>query len=428
MKRTNLVLSLVVVCTTKDKQYYRTRKKQNINKGGKPVAIQELKSGIYSVGVRDWSRRLFDELIPLPDGTSYNSYLLKGTEKIALIDSVDTSKGEELLANLKTLGLTHIDYVICNHAEQDHSGSIPAVLGAYPMAKVVTNEKCRGFLQDLMHIPTERFITINDGETLSLGNWTLEFVFTPWVHWPETMGTFLREEGIFFSCDFFGSHMATSHLFVHDEHKVVADAKRYFAEIMMPFRSFIRKNIVRVEQLGVKMIAPSHGPVYDKPALIIDAYKDWVSDRVTNTVVLAYVSMHGSTEKMAYHLTDALIQKGIEVKVFNLTHTDSGDLAMALVDAATVVLGSSTVLGGPHPAAVYAATLLNALKPKVKFASIFGSYGWGGRTVEVITANISNLKVELIEPVLHKGDPTGTEFSKLDQMADAIAERHKTLG
>jgi len=391
------------------------------------VAIQELKSGIYSVGVRDWSRRLFDELIPLPDGTSYNSYLIKGSEKIALIDSVDVPKGDELLANLKSLGLTTLDYVISNHAEQDHSGSIPAVLAAYPMAKVVTNEKCQGFLQDLLQIQTEKFITVTDGETLSLGDRTLEFVFTPWVHWPETMSTYLREDQILFSCDFFGSHLATSNLFVHNESKVLDDAKRYYAEIMMPFRSIIRKNIAKVEKLGIQYIAPSHGPVYDKPALIIDAYKDWVSDRVSNTVVLAYVSMHGSTEKMAYHLTDALINRGIEVKVFNLTQTDLGNLAMALVDAATIILGSSTVLAGPHPAAVYAATLVNALKPKIKFASVFGSFGWGGRTVEVITANMSNLKVELIEPVMHKGDPTGKDFMKLDHMADEIAARHKTL-
>ncbi len=391
------------------------------------MAIQELKSGIYSVGVRDWSRRLFDELIPLPDGTSYNSYLIKGSEKIALIDSVDVPKGDELLANLKSLGLTTLDYVISNHAEQDHSGSIPAVLAAYPMAKVVTNEKCQGFLQDLLQIQTEKFITVTDGETLSLGDRTLEFVFTPWVHWPETMSTYLREDQILFSCDFFGSHLATSNLFVHNESKVLDDAKRYYAEIMMPFRSIIRKNIAKVEKLGIQYIAPSHGPVYDKPALIIDAYKDWVSDRVSNTVVLAYVSMHGSTEKMAYHLTDALINRGIEVKVFNLTQTDLGNLAMALVDAATIILGSSTVLAGPHPAAVYAATLVNALKPKIKFASVFGSFGWGGRTVEVITANMSNLKVELIEPVMHKGDPTGKDFMKLDHMADEIAARHKTL-
>jgi flavorubredoxin len=255
----------------------------------------------------------------------------------------------------------------------------------------------------------------------------LEFIFTPWVHWPETLCTYLREEKILFSCDFFGSHLATSELFVKDAPKVIEDARRYFAEIMMPFRVAIRKNVQKIEVLDIEYIAPSHGPVHDRPGVIIDAYKDWISDRVENTVVLAYVSMHGSTGKMASYLSDVLIDRGIEVKLFNLTETDIGQLAMALVDAATIVLGTPTVLASPHPAAVYAAALANALKPKVKYAGVFGSYGWGGQTVDVIINNMKNLKVEFLEPVLTKGFPLEEDFRKLDRMADEIAVRHKEL-
>jgi flavorubredoxin len=391
------------------------------------VAVHELKPGIYTVGANDWDRRLFDELIPLPDGTSYNSYLVKGKEKTAVIDAVDPPKSGEWLANIKKLGVGTIDYIISNHAEQDHSGAIPDLLAQFPGAKVVTNDKCKGFLQDLLLIPAEKFITVKDGETLSLGGRTLEFIFTPWVHWPETLCTYLREDKILFSCDFFGSHLAGSDLFVKDAPKVIADAKRYFAEIMMPFRVAIRKNVQKIETLDMVYIAPSHGPVYDKPGIIINAYKDWISDRVENTVVLAYVSMHGSTDKMASYLSDALIDRGIEVKFFNLTETDIGQLAMSLVDAATIVLGTPTVLASPHPAAVYAATLANALKPKVKYASVFGSYGWGGQTVDTIINNMKNLKVEFLEPVLTKGFPLEADFRKLDQMADEIAARHKEL-
>lgn len=391
------------------------------------MAVHELKPGIYAVGVNDWDRRLFDELIPLPDGTSYNSYLVKGSDKTAVIDAVDPPKSGEWISNIKKLGISTIDYIISNHAEQDHSGAIPDLLARFPGAKVVTNDKCKGFLEDLLSIPAEKFITIQDGETLSLGNRTLEFIFTPWVHWPETLCTYLREDKILFSCDFFGSHLAASGLFVKDAQKVVEDAKRYFAEIMMPFRVAIRKNVQKIETLDVAYIAPSHGPVHNRPGIIINAYKDWISDRVENLVVLAYVSMHGSTGKMASYLCDALIDRGIEVKFFNLTKTDIGQLAMSLVDAATIVLGTPTVLASPHPAAVYAAVLANALKPKVKYAAVFGSYGWGGQTVEIIKNNMKNLKVELLEPVLTKGFPLEADFRELDRMADEIATRHREL-
>jgi flavorubredoxin len=391
------------------------------------MAVQEITTNVYSVGARDWDRRLFDELIPLPDGTSYNAYLILGSEKTALIDSVDPTKKHELVSNLKKVGVDHIDYVISNHAEQDHSGVIPDILDLFPDAVAVTNEKCKAFLKNLLLIDEEKFITVQDGETLSLGDKTLEFRLTPWVHWPETMVSYLREDKILFSCDFFGSHLATGHLFVQDEHKVVEDAKRYYAEIMMPFRTAIRKNIETIETLDIKYIAPSHGPVYDNPRVIVEAYKDWVSDRLENVVLVAYVSMHGSTRHMVDYLVEKLMEKGIEVKPFNLTQTDLGDLAMALVDAATVVIGTPTVLVGAHPAAVYAASLVNVLKPKTKYAAIIGSYGWGGRAVETVKNNLNNLKVELLEPVLIKGHPVKEDFNALDNLANQIAARHKEL-
>ena len=233
------------------------------------MAIRELKGDIYSVGAIDWDRRLFDELIPLPDGTSYNSYLIKGSEKTALIDTVDPTKGYELIGNLKKLDVKNIDYVISNHAEQDHSGSIPKILELYPDATVVTNPKCKDFLKDLLLIPEDKFIAVNDGDTLSLGNKTLEFILAPWVHWPETMFTYLKEDKILFTCDFLGSHLATSDLFVADEAKVYESAKRYYAEIMMPFRTSIKKHLERIKGIEVEIAATSHGPIYKRPEFIL---------------------------------------------------------------------------------------------------------------------------------------------------------------
>ncbi|MHC4462237.1 MAG: FprA family A-type flavoprotein [Planctomycetota bacterium] len=389
--------------------------------------MRQLKPNVYAVGVVDWDRRLFDELIPLPDGTSYNAYLIKGSEKTALIDTVDPTKADVLIDNLIAVGVESIDYIVAHHAEQDHSGSIPDILMLYPDAKVVTNPKCKGMLIDLLNISEDKFITIDDGQTLSLGGKTLQFVYIPWVHWPETLGSYLQEDRIFFSCDFFGSHLATSSLFVDDEAAVYEAAKRYYAEIMMPFRVNIRKNLERIKDLQIDMIAPSHGPIYDKPEFIVDAYKDWVSDQVKNEVVLPYISMHDSTRKMVEHFVDALIERGIKVKQFKLTATDIGKLAISLVDAATVVLGSPTVLTGAHPEVAYAAILANALRPKTKFASIIGSYGWGGRMVEQLTGLLSNLKVEILTLVIAKGHPKYDDFLALDKLADEILAKHKEL-
>ena len=385
----------------------------------------KLAEGVYWVGAIDWDRRLFDSLIPLPDGTSYNSYVIEGSEKTALIDTVDPTMQDVLMNQLNRLGIKNIDYVVANHAEQDHSGTLPRVLERYPEAKVVATPRCKDMLIDLLMIREEKFIAVNDKETISLGDRTLEFIHAPWVHWPETMLTYLREDKILFPCDFFGSHLATSDLYVTDEGQVYEAAKRYYAEIMMPFRTNIQKNLEKIEDYVIDIIAPSHGPVYDKPEFILKAYHSWVFDEPKNIVVLPYISMHGSTHKMVEYLVEALAQRGVTVKQFDLTVTDIGKLAMALVDAATVVIGTPTVLAGPHPNVVYAAFLANALRPKLRFVSVIGSYGWGGKAVEQLAAMLPNLKVEILEPVLCKGFPKEDDFKALDSLATAIAQKHK---
>jgi len=389
--------------------------------------IRELKKNIYAVGVQDWDRRLFDELIPLPHGTSYNSYLIKGSQKTALIDSADPAKYQELLDNLAEHHLEQVDYLVCDHAEQDHSGSIGFLAEKYPKAIVVTNEKCKGFLMDLLHIPEVRFQVVKDGETLSLGDKTLEFILAPWVHWPETMFSYLREDRILFSCDFLGSHLATTDIFACDD-TVLEGAKRYFAEIMMPFRSSIVKHLQKLDTMDIELIAPSHGPVYKKPFFIVDAYKEWSSEQVKNEVVIPWVSMHGSTEAMVKHLTEALVKKGIAVKPFNLTKTDLGELAASLVDAATVIVATSTALVGPHPQGLYAAALVGALRPKTKFLGIIGSYGWGSKAVETIKSLVTNVKAELLEPVYIKGAPKKEDFEALDKLAEEILNKHRSIG
>jgi len=390
------------------------------------MQARQVKKNVYWVGAIDWDRRLFDALIPLPDGTSYNAYLVQGSQKVALIDTVDPSMTDVLMTYLGDVPV--IDYVIANHAEQDHSGSISCVLAKYPGAKVVTTPKGRDILTALLLIPEDNFIIVSDGEILSLGDKTLEFIHAPWVHWPETMLTYLREDKILFPCDLFGSHLATTELYVADEGQVYEAAKRYFAEIMMPFRTSIEKHLERLNSYKIDIIAPSHGPMYDRPSFILEAYRSWVFDPPKNIVVLPYISMHGSTQEMVEYFVGALTDRGVTVKQFNLTATDIGKLAMALVDAATLVIGTPTVLVGPHPNVAYAALLANALRPRLQFISIIGSYGWGSKAVEQLTSMIPNLKAEALTPVLSKGFPSEEDFKALDNLASTIAEKHKALG
>ncbi len=388
----------------------------------RPVA-----GGVWWVGAVDWDRRLFDSLIPLPEGTSYNAYLVRGDEKTALIDTVDPSMADVLFSRLADAGAERIDYIVSNHSEQDHSGMIPRVLERHPGAKVVATEKARGFLADLLEIPGDRVLAVKDGERLSLGGLTLEFLHCPWVHWPETMLTWIPERRILFPCDLFGSHLATGELFADDPVEVLPAAKRYYAEILMPFRSAFEKNLARIEALDPAMIAVSHGPVYRNPKVILEAYREWVSAPPRNMAVVAYVSMHDSTKRMAAHLVDALLRRGVRAEQFDLAGADIGKLAMLLVDAATVVVGTPVVNGGAHPQAAYAAVLANILKPKARFLSVIGSYGWGGKAVEQIQALVPNLKVEVLPPVLCKGRPKAADLEALDRLAEDVAQRHKGL-
>lgn len=388
------------------------------------MVVRTIVENVFSIGVIDWDRRLFDNLIPLPEGTSYNSFLIKGNSKTALIDTVDPGFEEEFITNLIKLGCDRIDAVIINHAEQDHSGSLPIVLELFPSATVYCTEKCSELLASLLDVPENRIKIIKSGDSLDLGGMTLEFIEMPWVHWPETMITYCPEKKILFPCDLFGSHHATSSLFMDNPCLTEILAKRYYAEIMMPFRNSIREYINKILKMDIDIMAPSHGPLHDSPDWIIKKYSEWTSDTVKNIVLIPYVTMHGNTEKMVKILTGLLIERNINVKPFNLIGSDSGRLAMELVDAATVIFAAPTVLFGPHPEMVSTAYLANLVKPKTRYASVIGSFGWGGKTVDTIKSLIPHIKAELLPPVYLKGASGENALKELTALADSIAEKH----
>jgi len=387
---------------------------------------REIVPDVQYVGAPDFDRRLFDALIPLPDGTSYNSYLVRGRDKTALIEAVEPSKLYVLEAYLKDV--PKIDYLVSNHTEQDHSGGIPWVLERYPGIELLSSEPARPMLTDHLGLDAARIRTVADGERLELGGKTLRFIYTPWVHWPETMSTYLEEDRVLFSCDWFGSHIAQTGLFVDDADCIMAEAKRYYAEIMMPFRKVVQKNLDKIKDLEIALIAPSHGPIYRDPRSIIQAYREWTDDRPLNSVVIPWVTMHGSTALMVERLTAALVERGVAVHPFNMASADIGQLAMALVDAATLVVAAPTVHVGPHPMVFNAVVLANALRPKARFASVIGSYGWAGKMVDMVKAAIPSLKVEFLPTVVAKGLPKQADFEALDALAAAIAAKHKELG
>ena len=389
------------------------------------MIARPIRPGIDWVGAIDWDRRLFDELIPLPDGTSYNAYLVRGSERTALIDTVDPTMRQTLFDQLDTV--PELDVLIVQHVEQDHSGSVPAVLERYPDVQIVSSPKARAMIADHLGVDEDRITPVEDRQTLSLGDRTLEFIHAPWVHWPETMLTYLREDRVLFTCDLFGSHLATNDLFSVDRNRVFEAAKRYYAEIMMPFSNLIRGHLEKLSGLEIDVIAPSHGPVHDDPSWILDAYDHWTNDPPKNLVVLPHVSMHGSTTIMVDHLVGALTERGVHVEMFDMTTTDLGSYAAQLVDAATVVFATPTVLVGPHPNIVFAAYLTGALRPKLKHAAVIGSYGWAGKAAESTQALCANLKAEWLDPVFTRGLPKQETFEQLDVLADAIAERHEGL-
>ncbi|MFP4459888.1 MAG: FprA family A-type flavoprotein [Candidatus Zixiibacteriota bacterium] len=388
---------------------------------------REIRKGIYAVGAIDWDREFFDELIPLPDGTSYNSYLVKGKEKTALIDTVDADFHYELFQALTDLMIDDVDYIVIQHVEQDHSGTLPDALEMFPDAKVLCSKKAADLLKTHLHIEEEKIEIVEDGQKVDLGGKSLEFIMTAWVHWPDTMCTYVKEDKTIFTCDFFGSHLATSSLFVDDQAKVYEAAKRYYAEIMMPFANNIKGHLKKLEPYAIDFIAPSHGPVYNRPEFILDAYKEWSSDKVKNEVIIPFISMHESTKFAVEVLTDTLMAHGIKVIPMNLMTTDTGELAKSLVDAATIVIATPTVLTGPHPHVVCCTYLANALRPKTKFLTAMISYGWGSRALDVIKGLTKNMKAELIDPISIKGMPDEDDIEHIEELAFAIYEKHKKL-
>jgi flavorubredoxin len=387
---------------------------------------------ILEVGAAHPERELFDALMPTPHGTTYNAYLVTGASKTALIDTVDPEKTSQLLKNLEEANVRAIDYLVILHTEQDHSGSTQAILRHFPMARIVAGSKARDLIATHLHIQPDQVMTVGEGDTLDLGGRSLRFVLIPFAHWPDNTMAWLEEEQVLFSNDLFGSHFSTPKAFSTSSAEQRFAAKTYYAEIMMPFRVQIAQYTARVRALKPRLIAPSHGPAWYDPEMILSRYEKWTGPGVKKMVTIPYISMHDSTRQMVEHLATRLSEKGLSVICRDLgSRPDSltletGHFLTDLVDAAAFVFGSPTVLGGPHPNVAYAALLAAAVRPKARCWGLIGSFGWGTKIDAVLASWLDKLPAEKLEPILAKGLPLPEDLLRLDRLADDLAAKIST--
>lgn len=388
-------------------------------------SVPEIARNVFQVGAKDWNRRMFDALISLPQGTSYNSYFVKGEEKTALIDTINPGFEKELGSKINIVSnLEKLDYLIMNHAEPDHANAINYIMEKAPNALFVTTEKGVKMAKLYHELPEARIKVVAEGDSLDLGGKTLHFIEAPWLHWPETMFTYLPEDKILFSCDFFGSHTAQG---VYDEEleDLIPLAKRYFGEIMMPYAKMGAKALGKIKDLDIKIIAPSHGPIYKNPQRILEPYAKWTAGETENKALIIFVSMWGSTARMVNTIAETLLQEGIDVRMYDLSFSDVGDIARELVDSRAIILGAPTVLGGMHPLALYGTYLVKAFNPPAKYGVILGSFGWGGGALKQAGEILVPSKMEIVGTLQVKGRATEEDLKKIEEIGRELAQKMK---
>lgn len=358
----------------------------------------EIKPGIYSVGAVDWNVRSFHGYTT-NRGATYNSYLIID-EKIALIDTVKAPFGEELLERIQEIiDPEKIDYVISNHVEMDHSGAIPVIMNAAKHATLVTSAPSGLKGLQAHYGTTYKYLAVTAGDTISLGKHTLSFVGTPMLHWPDNMVTYCPEEKLLFSNDAFGQHFASSKLF-DDENEfsvVLQEAKKYYANILMPYGMQMQKTLPTVKSLEIEMIAPSHGIVWRSHISdILAKYDEWSKEIPEEKALVIYDSMWHSTEKMAHSIIEGFAKQGIEAKLYDLKENHISDIMTDVLTAKYLAVGSPTLNSNMLPTVAAFLCYLKGLAPKNKKAFAFGSYGWGGQGCAQVEKELKACGFELV--------------------------------
>ena len=388
----------------------------------------QLAKGVYWVGAIDWNVRNFHGY-STHRGTTYNAYLIVD-EKIALIDTVKAPFYDEMAARVHELvPFDKIDYVISNHVEMDHSGSLPMALRDAKNAKLVTLEKFgENGLAKTFHQswPT---IAVKEGSTVDLGKRKLAFIPMPMLHWPDSMCTYLVEYKLLFSMDAFGQHIATSQRFDDevDMGIVMHEASKYYANILMLFGDLIVKAVNKLGGVKIDMIAPSHGIIWRSHIKdIVEAYARWGKGETVAKALVIYDTMWGSTQKMALAILKGMTDEGVDVKLFNLTASDKSDVIKEVLDAKALIIGSPTLNNGIFPSVAEFLCYLKGLKPRNKIGAVFGSHGWGGGAVKAVQQELEQTGVELIDSKLaFKFVPDEAEIQKCIDFGREIAAKIK---
>lgn len=385
-----------------------------------------LKSNIDWVGYVDWTVRDFHGY-STDRGSTYNSYLIRD-EKTALIDAVKAPYAGSLLSNIRALTDSgRVDYVVCNHAEPDHSGGLSAVLQAYPDAAVVCNAKCQEALSRHFDTTKWKWKIVSDGDVISLGQRSLKFIDTPMVHWPESMFTYVPEEKLLFSMDAFGQHYASARRFDDEEpfDVVIAEAKTYYANIIMLYGKQVAKTLEKLSGLDIDMIAPSHGVIWrSKVDTILAAYREWMESKPKAKVLVVYDTMWSSTEKLAIAIMEGAMGQDVEVKLFNVRASNVTVLATEVLDAAAIAFGSPTLNTTLMPQMAAVLTYLKGLKPSGKAGFAFGSYGWAKGGAKDVEEYLKAMKFEILrEPLQVQYVPTPEVLDECRAAGELLAQR-----
>jgi len=380
---------------------------------------------VYWVGAIDWTIRDFHGYTT-PHGSTYNAYLIMADE-ITLIDTVKAPFMDEMLSRIKSVvDPSKIKYIISNHSEMDHSGSLPQVIDLISPKKVFASTIGTKTLKELFHDQRE-IIPVKDGETLSLGNMELTFMETRMIHWPDSMFTYLSKDQFLFSQDAFGMHWATLERF--DDELPAAnleyEAATYYANIVLPYSPVVLKALDKVMATGwkIKIIAPDHGPIWRKDlAGIIELYKQWALQKPTAKAVVVYATMWHSTEKMARAISEALAGAGIQVKLLSMNETHRSEVVYEVLDAGALIVGSPTLNNNILPQMADVMTYLKGLKPANLIGAAFGSYGWSGESVKDLEGLLKEMKVEIAaDAVSVKNVPDSGVLEKCSELGKIIA-------
>ncbi|SEG14666.1 Flavorubredoxin [Caloramator fervidus] len=383
----------------------------------RPFKISE---NVYWVGAIDWNIRNFHGY-STHRGTTYNAYLIID-EKITLIDTVKSHLVDEMLERISyVVDPRKIDYVISNHVEMDHSGGLPRLMEIIPDATIFTSLNGERGLK-LHYGSNWNFKVVKSGETLSLGNKSLEFIYTPMVHWPDNMVSYLIEDKILFSNDAFGQHIASSERldsqFCLDI--ILEEAAKYYANIVLPYSSNVKKVLEAILNLDIDVIAPSHGLIWKNNIEdIINKYKKWSDNTTDNKAVIVYDSMWGSTEKIAYAIYNAFEESNISAVMLNLKTNDISDIMTHILNSKYICIGSPTLNNNILPTVASFLYYLKGLAPKKRIAMAFGSYGWGGQSIGQIEDILKSCGFELIDSIRVQYVP---DFKQLKEINAKVKE------